>query len=162
MIQNVKVLNHQIVFREFPDEVTLAFNFSSCPNMCKGCHTPELREYVGYDFHEDILEELIESNPSITCIGLMGGDAYPQHIQRIALYIKTFHPRLKVGWYSGRYWDGNIPLDINNFDYIKLGPYIPECGSLDNISTNQRMFQKTPGAQSIREWKDITYKFWKK
>ena len=50
------------------------------------------------------------------------------------------------------------------FDYIKLGPYIPECGPLNQKTTNQRMYLNTGLSSSINGligWKDITYKFWK-
>ena len=35
----LKYVNHDIVFQEFPDEVTLAINLSCCPNGCTGCHS---------------------------------------------------------------------------------------------------------------------------
>ncbi len=34
----LKYVNYDIVFQEFPDEVTLAINLSSCPNGSPGCH----------------------------------------------------------------------------------------------------------------------------
>ena len=33
----LKYVNHDIVFQEFPDEVTLAVNLSRCPCACPGC-----------------------------------------------------------------------------------------------------------------------------
>ena len=46
---------------------------------------------------------------------------------------------------------------ITAFDYVKIGPYIKEFGSLDNKTTNQQLFKF--------DWKtctleNITYKFW--
>ena len=38
---------------------------------------------------------------------------------------------IKIGWYSGRATLAD-EIDLYNFDYIKLGPYIEECGPLDN------------------------------
>ena len=38
----LKYVNHDIVFQEFPDEVTLAVNLSRCPCACPGCHSTYL------------------------------------------------------------------------------------------------------------------------
>lgn len=40
-------VNHDIVFQEFPDEVTLAINLSRCPPRCPGCHRPYLKQDAG-------------------------------------------------------------------------------------------------------------------
>ena len=39
----LKYTTHDIVFQEFPDEVTLAVNLSRCPNACPGCHSAALQ-----------------------------------------------------------------------------------------------------------------------
>jgi anaerobic ribonucleoside-triphosphate reductase activating protein len=46
-----------IVFREFPDEVTLAVNISNCPHRCKGCHSPHLQTDCGTELTEKELEK---------------------------------------------------------------------------------------------------------
>ena len=66
------------------------------------------------------------------------------------------HTGKKSAWYSGKSEIAN-EINLNNFDYIKIGPYIEEKGGLSNSNTNQR-FYKVVG--TILE--DITYKFWKK
>ena len=48
----------------------------------------------------------------------------------------------------------NFP--IKYFDYIKIGPYIPKLGGLDNVNTNQIMYKIEDGRLI-----DITSKFWK-
>lgn len=40
----LKYVNTDIVFQEFPDEVTLAINLSNCPCHCPGCHSSYLWE----------------------------------------------------------------------------------------------------------------------
>ena len=144
----------QVVFREFPDEVTLAINLSRCPNRCRGCHSPQLREDIGEYLDMITIDNLIEDHPQITCIGFMGGDANPEEIAFFAKMIKEDYPHLKVGWYSGRYL---LPDDmiVDNLDYVKTGPYIPEKGPLSNPNTNQRMWKRNG-----RSWDDITYRFW--
>ena len=69
----LKYVNHDIVFQEFPDEVTLAINLSCCPNGCTGCHSAYLRGDVGEELTLQRLEALIESYAGeITCVALMG------------------------------------------------------------------------------------------
>ena len=53
----LKYVNYDIVFQEFPDEVTLAINLSLCPNGCPGCHSAYLKEDIG--------EELTEENITV-------------------------------------------------------------------------------------------------
>ncbi|SHF88735.1 hypothetical protein SAMN05444364_11530 [Prevotella scopos JCM 17725] len=35
----LRYINTDIVFQEFPDEVTLAINISGCPCRCPACHS---------------------------------------------------------------------------------------------------------------------------
>ena len=42
-------------------------------------------------------------------------------------------------------------------DYYKVGPYIPEFGPMDKISTNQHLYKK-----QNNQWIDITYRFQEK
>ena len=51
----LKYVNHDIVFQEFPDEVTLAVNLSRCPCACPGCHST----YLWGDNGEELTEERI-------------------------------------------------------------------------------------------------------
>ena len=60
-----------------------------------------------------------------------------------------------------------IPTDLNldYFDYIKVGPYKKECGPLDNPNTNQRLYKinkvtEEDGQDNVI-LEDITSKFWK-
>ena len=91
---------------------------------------------------------------------MMGGDSDPCLVNVLASYIKHTYPKLKVAWYSGRQeLSKNIMLE--NFDYIKLGPYSEELGPLNNKTTNQRMY-KIMKQNNNYELVDITNKFWKK
>lgn len=155
----MKVANHEIVFREFPDEITLAINFSNCPNNCPGCHSTYLQQDIGEHLTKAMIGEWFDKDPYITCIGFMGGDSDPKFVNTMAAYIKQNYLKLKVGWYSGRMWGGidDLPVDLKNFDYIKLGPYVEEKGPLDNPNTNQAMYMK----DHKNVWKNITEKFWR-
>ena len=151
----LKYVDTKVVFAEIPDEITLAINISGCPCNCRGCHSSYLAEDIGEPLDLQHLTNLRDSNKGITCVGLMGGDANPSEVDDIAQDIKEYYPELKVGWYSGRQ-ELNKDIELSNFDFIKLGPYIEEFGPLNSKTTNQR-FYKVNGKELI----DITSKFWK-
>ena len=57
----MKYVDTLVSFSEIPDEITLCINISQCPNNCKGCHSPWLREDVGEDLNIESLENRINS-----------------------------------------------------------------------------------------------------
>ena len=158
----LKYVDTKIVFQEIPDEVTLAINISGCPCNCRGCHSSYLAEDIGEPLDLQHLINLIDSNKGITCVGLMGGDANPSEVDDIAQDIKEYYPELKVGWYSGRQ-ELSKEIDLQNFDVIKLGPYIEELGPLTSKTTNQRMYKVVynhyEDGTAGYELNDITHKF---
>ena len=151
----LKYVDAKVVFAEVPNEVTLAINISNCPCHCEGCHSLYLAEDIGEPLDLQHLTGLIDSNSGISCVCIMGGDANPSEVDDIAQDIKEYYPELKVAWYSGKQ---ELSKDINleNFDYIKLGPYIKDRGPLDNVNTNQRFYKVIN-----KELVDITSAFWK-
>ena len=153
----IKFTDFDIVFGEIPDEVTLAIHISLCPNLCEGCHSPQLREDIGYLLDDENLAEiLLRYAADATCVCFMGGDNDPQTLALIAHKTKELYPGMKTGWYSGKC---ELPhdFDASAFDYVKVGPYIPEYGPLNKPTTNQRLYHIVNG-----EMVDITSKFWKK
>lgn len=153
----MKYLDTQICFQEFPNEISLCINITGCPHKCPGCHSPELWEDVGTELNQHELSRLIDKNKGITLIGFMGGE--PSIINTLAAYIKRNYP-LNIGWYTGNTtFEG---VNINNFDYIKVGPYIAELGGLDSPTTNQKMYYIKHNSIIDSEPINITYKFWKK
>lgn len=164
----LKYVDTKVVFSEIPDEITLAINISNCPCHCKGCHSPYLAEDIGepldvwVGFGTTVLDSIINKYKGITCVAFMGGDADPKAVNNCARYVKREHGLL-TAWYSGRQ---ELSKDINleNFDYIKLGPYIEELGPLNSETTNQRLYEvnrtsKLPPKFTLN---DITYKLQKK
>ena len=154
----LRYCNTDIVFQEYPDEVTLAINISGCPCHCPGCHSPFLWTDKGDELTIDSLTSLIEeAGEPITCIGFMGGDADPKTVDNLAFYVKQHYPTLKTGWYTGR---TAISPDIHKeyFDYIKVGPYLRHLGALNSPKTNQRMLRRRPD----NSFEDITSRFWNK
>lgn len=130
-----------IVFQEIPDEVTLAINISGCPCRCPGCHSPHLWGDIGLDLDADSLVPLITPYAqSISTVAFMGGDADPESINGLATTIHARFPHLKTAWWSGRA-RLSPKIDLANFNYIKLGPYLAHLGALRSPSTNQRLYK---------------------
>ena len=161
----LKYLTTDVVFREIPDEITLAINITNCPCHCEGCHSPELRRNIGKDLSQRALERLISENSGISCVCFMGGDSEPKTVELLAQVVKMKFPELKVGWYSGhQYFYENV--DYQYFDYVKVGPYIKAYGPLDSPTTNQKLFKKMDSIDETTKintfsFEDITKKFWK-
>lgn len=151
----LRYTDYDIVFQEVPDEITLAINISNCPNRCKGCHSPYLLKDIGEPLTEENLTVLLRKyGKAITCVCFMGGDASPADIEQLAEYLhrQTVAP-VKVGWYSGKS-ELSPTIDLDFFEYIKLGPYIEHLGGLKSPATNQRFYRIENGVM-----KDITYRF---
>lgn len=155
----LKYVNYDIVFQEIPNETTLAINISNCPCHCKGCHSSYLAEDIGNPLDIEALIHLIEKNKGITCVAFMGGDSDPESVSMLAGIVKT--NGLLTAWYSGRQ---ELPKDIKNFNFIKLGPYIEELGGLKSPTTNQRMYEVKMSREDgnpVYGLEDITNLFWK-
>ena len=134
----LKVANWSIVFQEIPNETTLALNISNCPINCPGCHSPWLRDDIGTPLTKDFLKELIKTySGEITCVAFMGGDLEPWTINELAKFVQSLG--LKPAWYSGLQ-ELTLFTNIDNFSYIKLGPYIEKLGPLKSSTTNQALY----------------------
>ena len=157
----LKYLNTEVTFSEIPDEITLCINITGCKNACEGCHSPYLAEDIGTELTIDVLANLIKTNKGITCVCFMGGDTNPKDVEQLAIWMKLQSWfRLKTAWYSGRQY---IPdeIDVANFNYIKIGPYVPKLGGLDKDTTNQIMYEvcRTSKLGNTYMLKEITHKF---
>lgn len=153
----LKYVDTQVTFAEIPDHITLCINISNCPCRCVNCHSSYLAEDIGEPLTEEVLKKLIDSNTGITCVSFMGGDSSPSDIASLAAFVKNNY-KFKVAWYSGR---DNISINLNNFDYVKTGPYKEEYGPLNKETTNQKFYKVVHMSTGINKLYDITYKFWK-
>lgn len=149
----LKYVTTQVTFAEVPDEITLCINISNCPCHCEGCHSSYLAKDVGKPLNQNSLNALIHINHGITCVAFMGGDANPKQVNDLAYHIKQ--AGLKTCWYSGRH-ELSLDIDLRNFDYIKLGPYISSKGGLNHPKTNQRFYHIVN-----QQMTDITSRFYK-
>ena len=151
----MKIASYDIVFQDVPGEVTLSLNLSQCPNCCKGCHSPQLQEDIGYPLDDSMLDGLLDRyGRDVTCVCFMGGDREPQEVMRLADRVHA--AGLKTAWYSGRQ---ELPecFRADALDYVKIGPYIESKGPLPNPNTNPRMYRIENGGMT-----DITASFRKK
>lgn len=155
----LKYVNHDIVFQEFPDEVTLAINLSRCPCACPGCHSPYLWGDNGEELTEERLYALVEQyGHSITCVALMGGDNDPAEVLRLLSAVRLMYSYLHTGWYSGR---EQLPEIFELYPpptYVKIGPWRADCGPLSSATTNQRMLH----FKEVGSSQDITFRFQQK
>ena len=142
-----------VVLEEIPDRVSLAVEISNCRGACVGCHSPFLRKDIGHELTGEIIDELVKSNFGVNCFLFLGEGRDPEALLDLADHVRSLG--LEVAVYSGR----EVVEDIfwDHFDYIKLGPYIPEFGPLNNPSTNQRLYRIRAGRPE-----DITARFWRK
>ena len=154
----LKYIDTMVTFLEFPDEISLCINISNCPCHCACCHSSYLAEDIGEPLLESTLHKLITENKGITCVGFMGGDSDPKEVNKLAKWIRENYPKLHIGWYSGRQTLADEVIDLDNFDYLKLGPYIKQFGPLNNPNTNQK-FYKIDRKTHIMTW--CTNIFWK-
>jgi len=154
----MKYVNTGVVFQEIPDEVTLSINISNCPCHCLGCHSEYLWRDIGEPLNVMSLGEMLKQyGDDITCVAFMGGDATPAEVNNLAAWVRKTYPELSIAWYSGRALLSN-EINLGNFDYVKLGPYVERLGPLNQRTTNQRLYK----IQKDQTMKDITSKFWKK
>lgn len=155
----LKYTTYDIVFQEFPDEVTLAVNLSLCPNGCPGCHSAYLQDDLGEELTATRLRALIDSyDGSITCVALMGGDNDPQAVINLLSEVRRHYgDRLRTGWYSGRTWQPAPATLAQALNYLKLGPYVARLGALDSPHTNQRFYR----VESDGSLSDLTSRFTK-
>ena len=157
----MKIASYDIVFQEIPGEVTLALNISGCPNRCPGCHSPHLREDIGEELTDELLDALINQyRTGITCVCFMGGDQDPDEVARLAAHVKV--QGIKTGWYSGinppdPLSKGEMGDRFSVFDYVKVGPYVEALGGLKSPTTNQRFYRREGNT-----WHDETYRFQRK
>lgn len=145
----VKYLNSKVTFSEVPDEISLCINITGCKYRCKGCHSPWLWEDTGEELTKEVLNKLIFENPGITCVCFMGGE--PEDINELAKDCPV-----KVAYYTGAESISD-KLELENFSYIKVGPYIKEFGGLSSRYTNQTFYYIDENLVIH----DITDKFWK-
>lgn len=144
-----------VVIEEIPDRVTLAVDISNCQGNCIGCHSPFLKTDVGVELTEKVIDSLVADNFGVDCFLFLGEASDPESLLRLAAHVRS--KGLAAALYSGR----NAVEDkiFENFDYVKVGPYIESFGPLNSKTTNQRLYKVAHEADSY-SLTDITSRFW--
>lgn len=148
-----------VVMEEIPDMVTLAVDISNCTGLCEGCHSPFLRKDVGVELTPAVIDNLLADNFGVNCFLFLGEGNDREALMSVASYIRTAYPAVSLAIYSGR---ENVEDDIYAlFDYVKVGPYRPDCGPLNATTTNQRLYRVSHHDGQCRfTLQDITSRFW--
>ena len=153
-----------VVMEEIPDRVTLAVDISNCPGHCEGCHSPFLRKDIGEPLTASVIDTLVRDNFGVNCFLFLGEGRDPSALLQLAAHARSLG--LAVALYSGRQEVEDAIWAA--FDYVKVGPYRPECGPLNRRSTNQRLYrslgpdENTPAdlCKAGRAFQDMTPRFW--
>ena len=153
----IKFTDYQVTFAEVPDEISLTLSISNCPGKCKGCHSPELREDIGWDLLINLPALIGKYKGMVTCVTLLGEGNDLSALQKA---VDIIHEAgLKSCVYYGRD-DYSKELPVST--YIKLGHYDCERGGLSNPNTNQRFYKTYYDENHILHFESLTYKFWGK
>ena len=142
-----------VVLEEIPDRVSLAVDISNCRGNCAGCHSPFLKEDIGEELTPAVIDSLVGENWGVNCFLFLGEGQDLQALLSLAAHVRSLG--LEAALYSGR--ETVEPELWKAFDYVKVGPYRPECGPLNNPATNQRLYRMAGGVAE-----DITSRFWKR
>lgn len=149
----LKYKDAYVVFEEIPDMISLAVSITNCQNLCKGCHSPELRGDYGIELTTDEVDKLINQNFGVNCFLFMGEGRDICKLFDLARYIKNKY-KISVAVYSGRNEVEDIYFKV--FDYVKVGEYKIEYGPLNARTTNQRLYRISNNVIN-----DITSLFWR-
>lgn len=153
----LRLYDKQIVYKEVPDEISLALSFSECPRNCEGCHTPDLSKSMGEHLTPHKLEEILQSTMSnhVSCILFYGGEWDCVNLNIFSVLCKSYNK--KIALYTGANTFEELDQHLLGLlDYVKLGEYKKEFGGLESKKTNQRFYKRVSCG-----WEDLTYIFWR-
>ena len=125
-----------VVLEEIPDRVSLAVEITQCQGSCVGCHSPFLRKDIGEELTEAAITALVQDNYGVNCFLFLGEGRDLASLLRLARHVRSLG--LEAALYSGRESVEDALYEV--FDYIKVGPYMPERGPLNTPGTNQRLY----------------------
>lgn len=135
----MKYYSKKLVFKDVPEEVSLALEITGCPLRCKGCHSPHLRNHkLGEPLTPEVFDEMLwHHKGTITCVVFMGGEWYED--QLIELLDIAIAQGLKTCLYTGQSVVSHKIYEKLN--YLKTGRYIEEFGGLESPTTNQKFIR---------------------
>lgn len=113
-------------FLDYPDNSSLAivFYMSGCDRNCNGCQNEDLKEYLGYE-DIDLLVEFLESKcikEHTNKICLQGGDPlYKDNLFFTKYILSKLSKRYDICIYTGANITEVKKLNLKGFKYIKCG-----------------------------------------
>ncbi|WP_113906875.1 anaerobic ribonucleoside-triphosphate reductase activating protein [Aliidiomarina celeris] len=136
--------SEQVCFQEVPGEISLGYVITGCPVGCKGCHSADTwSAEKGQPLTVSHFEQrLTDYQGLISCVLFLGGEWHPERL--IELLKRARQRHLTTCLYSG-YHDIH-PSIKTQLTYLKLGPWRPELGGLNSLTTNQRFYDLRTGA----------------
>jgi anaerobic ribonucleoside-triphosphate reductase activating protein len=142
-MNTLNAFSPNICFQEVPNHTSLAFTIAGCPLRCDGCHSEySWEKHAGLPLSPAVfLEYLTKYQNFITCVLFFGGEWNKEKL--IPLLKITKERGLKTCLYSGKTKLHHELLQ--HLDFVKLGPWKPLLGRLDQVSTNQRFIDTVTG-----------------
>ena len=133
----IKYYTSMITFIEIPDKISLSFSITNCQGHCKGCHSAFLKQDIGTELTEELLETKFKNDLKyVNCVLFLGEGNDLSRLIQLSQYIKTKYPNIETAIYSGR--DEHDQRLFDNFDFVKIGSYQADKGPLNKKTTNQR------------------------
>lgn len=141
---------YETVLMEVPNEVSLSFSLTECPNKCKGCHWEHLNKPgEGEELTEELFTSILENQyPAYTCVLFFGGEWNTKYLMKLMNIVKDKYPSINLALYTGNEFKDLDKNLIDILDYVKVGRFIEELGPLNKRGTNQVLY-KLPEKKSL-------------
>ena len=134
----MKLFANSITFKEVPNMVCRSFSISNCGGDCPFCHSPELKDDIGEEFTNEILENFFKiDKDTVECYVFLGDGQDPERMLELLKLCKE--NGFKTCLYIGR--NTTNWKYLRYLDYLKLGSYINDLGGLECPTTNQIMYK---------------------
>jgi len=148
----MKYVNMDVLLREIPTEISLAFYITGCKLNCKNCHWKEANDTLaGDELDVDTFQMYLDKyHHTVSNILFMGGEWEKERLVEFLKISKMYN--LKTSLYTGL---NLIEVDneiLENLNYIKTGRWVEELGGLESEITNQRLI-------NLDTKEDITHLF---
>lgn len=137
IMNDLRLISHQITFVEHPWYISLTLFISGCPLNCHNCHSvAEKDPMLGEVITDQLLIDLLDKNTGyIQNVVFLGGEWQAERLVELLQIVKQ--RKLLTTLYTGlNELDNNI---LKNLDYVKYGPYIEKLGPITNPQSNQKL-----------------------
>lgn len=139
----IPIVEHYVTLNVCPD-IAVAYEFGGCTKRCKGCHSEHLHKEVENPLEISYVIEHAKTRiaSGVKVIALMGIDTssmFPvEHQVRLCEELSKIAP---LCIYSGNKEIDSRLLEVPNIKYCKTGEYIEELGGMEQLTSNQRLYQ---------------------